>query len=160
MQQEPAKSDDLLLAELLSEPAERFERRIQRAKKKEYSNRSADDWTKHNFAQSSLVEELRSTLPDSVERCQASGLSEEEFRERFERKNVPALIAGLDRDWPARSRWTFERLLHDYGSERFKVGEDDDGYAVYVKMRYYLRYLLTTKDDSPLSAGPSTSPSR
>ena len=48
MQQEPAKSDDLLLAELLSEPAERFERRIQRAKKKEYSNRSADDWTAHD----------------------------------------------------------------------------------------------------------------
>ena len=42
------------------------------------------------------------------------------------------------------------RLLRDYGSERFKVGEDDDGYAVYVKMRHYLRYLLTTKDDSPL----------
>ena len=34
--------------------------------------------------------------------------------------------------------------------ERFEVGEDDDGYAVYVKMRHYLRYLLTTKDDSPL----------
>ena len=146
---EPSSSKQLL-DELLAEPAERFERRIQRAKKKEYSKRSAEDWTKHDFANSGLVERLRSTIPDTVERCESSELTEEEFRERFERKNVPALIAGLDRDWPARSQWTLERLLRDYGSERFKVGEDDDGYAVYVKMRHYLRYLLTTKDDSPL----------
>ena len=147
---EQASSSKQLLDELLAEPAERFERRIQRAKKKEYSKRSAEDWTKHDFANSGLVERLRSTIPDTVERCESSELTEEEFRERFERKNVPALIAGLDRDWPARSQWTLERLLRDYGSERFKVGEDDDGYAVYVKMRHYLRYLLTTKDDSPL----------
>ena len=144
------KSTSKVLDELLTEPAERFERRIQRAKKKEYSNRSAEDWTKHGCAHSGLVERLRATLPETVDRCDASELTEEEFRERFERKNAPALIAGLDRDWPARSQWTLERLLRDYGSERFKVGEDDDGYAVYVKMRHYLRYLLTTDDDSPL----------
>ena len=34
-----ASSSKQLLDELLAEPAERFERRIQRAKKKEYSNR-------------------------------------------------------------------------------------------------------------------------
>ena len=146
---EPSSSKQLL-DELLAEPAERFERRIQRAKKKEYSKRSAEDWTKHDCANSGLVERLRSTIPDTVERCESSELTEEEFRERFERKNTPALIADLDRDWPARSQWTLEKLLVDYGDERFKVGEDDDGYAVYVKMRHYLRYLLTTDDDSPL----------
>ena len=52
--------------------------------------------------------------------------------------------------WGAHARWSLEELLREYGSEKFKVGEDDDGYAVYVKMKYYLRYLLETEDDSPL----------
>ena len=79
--------------------------------------------------------------------------------------------ASGTRRWDALSRWTIDALLREYGGEKFKVcdhlfyvatdhpmptlliwqvGEDDDGYAVYVKMKYYLRYALTTRDDSPL----------
>ena len=79
--------------------------------------------------------------------------------------------ASGPRRWDALSRWTIDALLREYGGEKFKVcdhlccvatdhpmptfliwqvGEDDDGYAVYVKMKYYLRYALTTRDDSPL----------
>ena len=37
--------DDPSIQALLAESSERFERRIQRAKQKEYSNRSPEDWT-------------------------------------------------------------------------------------------------------------------
>ena len=41
-------------------------------------------------------------------------------------------------------------LLAEHGQDRFKVGEDDDGYAVYVKLKHFVRYCLETQDDSPL----------
>ena len=46
--------------------------------------------------------------------------------------------------------WTFRRLRRGFGNRLFKVGEDDDGYKVRVKMKYFLRYLAANRDDSPL----------
>jgi hypothetical protein len=40
----------------------------------------------------------------------------------------------------------FSSMLDSY----FKVGEDDDGYKVKVKLKYFLKYLDTNIDDSPL----------
>lgn len=42
--------------------------------------------------------------------------------------------------------------MRKYSSQPFKVGEDDDGNNVYVKMKYFLKYAETDglKDDSPL----------
>lgn len=40
----------------------------------------------------------------------------------------------------------FSSMLDSY----FKVGEDDDGYKVKVKLKYFLKYLYTNVDDSPL----------
>ena len=77
-------------------------------------------------------------------------LSCSEFIERFEEPVRPVVISGLLREWRANEQWLLDGLLRDYGGERFKVGEDDDGYAVYVKLKYFLRYMLENDDDSPL----------
>jgi histone arginine demethylase JMJD6 len=37
-----------------------------------------------------------------------------------------------------------------YKDRLFKVGEDDKGYKVKMKMKYFLQYLQNTTDDSPL----------
>lgn len=31
-----------------------------------------------------------------------------------------------------------------------KVGEDDDGYKIKIKFKYFLEYLIFNSDDSPL----------
>lgn len=138
------------LRQLLGEASAKCERRIARAKQKEYPRRAPADWTKAGYASSGLTERLRQSVADEVPRIRAEELSDEEFIERFERANKPVLIGQLCDSWEAHSKWTLDRLLQDYGGEKFKVGEDDDGYAVYVKLKYFIRYMLDNQDDSPL----------
>ena len=43
-----------------------------------------------------------------------------------------------------------QRLYERYRHRRFKCGEDDDGYPIKVKLKYFLRYVACQRDDSPL----------
>ena len=140
------------VAAALAEPRERFERRIARAKEKEYPRRTPEAWTKHDYVRQNIVESLRASVVDTLERIHASDLSESEFAEAYERGSRPVVVSGLTSEWPAvrDRRWSLEALLAAHGQDRFKVGEDDDGYAVYVKLKHFARYCLETRDDSPL----------
>jgi len=54
--------------------------------------------------------------------------------------------------WPAVTKWDLQTLATDPDlSERgLKCGEDDDGYTIRIKLRYFIQYLQNNKDDSLL----------
>ena len=43
-----------------------------------------------------------------------------------------------------------QKLYQRFRHRRMKCGEDDDGYAVKMKLKYFLRYMDVQTDDSPL----------
>lgn len=132
---------------------------------------SLKDWAKDGFASTrsdaffSLAEASPSGYieanPGDWDKCesdlgilriQCEDLSYDAFVEHFELPERPVIISGVPASdgWPATDEWTFERLRQRLGTRLFKCGEDDDGYKVKVKLRYFLRYCANNQDDSPL----------
>jgi hypothetical protein len=60
--------------------------------------------------------------------------------------------ARNQKEWPAVHRWSLDKLINDpdLAERGFKCGEDDDGYTIRIKLRYFIQYLQNNKDDSPL----------
>ena len=58
------------------------------------------------------------------------------------------------------NKWALEALREAYAEERLKVGEDDEGYPVRLKLKYFLYYLFDAavhqRDDAPLYLFDST----
>ena len=80
-----------------------------------------------------------------------SELSREQFQERYLKAEKPVIITGLCDRWPAMRNWRLDSLFSGrYRNCRLKVGEDDDGNSIRVKLKYFLNYLAFNQDDSPM----------
>ena len=65
----------------------------------------------------------------------------------------PTVITGLTEGWAASKTWTPAALLQRFGDARFRVGSDDDGKAVKLRLRDFLWYVEHGEaaiDDNPL----------
>mmetsp|Transcript_19658 Transcript_19658/g.28897 ORF Transcript_19658/g.28897 Transcript_19658/m.28897 type:complete len:449 (-) Transcript_19658:331-1677(-) len=98
----------------------------------------------------------QATLPD----CDIPLVAEtldlpvQDFIDKMERKSLPSIIRGIPNanSWPAVEKWKLDTIASDpdLAERYFKVGEDDDGKSVKLKLRHFMRYTRDTKDDSPL----------
>lgn len=90
----------------------------------------------------------------------ARNVTPDVFWSCYEATNTPCIIDNIPDgydganhagEWPAVQKWSLDVLGKSELRERnFKCGEDDDGNAIKVKLKYFIRYLEHNRDDSPL----------
>mmetsp|Transcript_8906 Transcript_8906/g.24676 ORF Transcript_8906/g.24676 Transcript_8906/m.24676 type:complete len:488 (+) Transcript_8906:89-1552(+) len=91
----------------------------------------------------------------------ARTLTTQDFWDNYEGKEIPCVIRNIPQGyeggqrvqpWQGLRSWPLETLRYDaqLRNRVFKCGEDDDGRSIKVKLKHFLRYQRSTKDDSPL----------
>jgi len=132
-----------------SVPSHRARKRIREAKKKARPELSTtESWCQEGWAKS--YDLSFDKVDDTVERIHVKDVSLEDFIELYEKPYKPVVIRGAQDEWGATTKWTIDRMAKKYRNQKFKCGEDNEGYSVKMKMKYYMDYLKATDDDSPL----------
>lgn len=128
----------------------RTRKRVREAKLKARPELSSDPdgWYKNAYHEN--FDLSNALVKDNVERLDVRNTTIEEFQEKYERTYTPVVLTHVQDDWQAEQKWTLERLSKKYRNQKFKCGEDDEGYSVKLKMKYFTEYMEHNKDDSPL----------
>lgn len=106
-----------------------------------------ESWTQHGYKD---IFQRYWDFTDNCERINISEVSQKDFIANYELPYKPVVLLGCQNAWRAKHKWTVEKLVRKYRNQKFKCGEDNEGYSVKLKMKYYVHYMLNTKDDSPL----------
>ena len=95
---------------------------------------------------------LHNLINGSIDRIPCSELSIADFIELYEKPYKPCIITNIPscEGWSVDSSWSPRELKNRFGDSYFKVGEDDDGYKVKVRFKYFYQYMKHNLDDSPL----------
>ena len=131
--------------------------RIDHSKRGHRSDIKYTDWGSGDYANSDICERL-ARIDESapgyrrVDIVDASTINPDSFFERYSSRNIPVIIRGYFNDWPAISdkKWDLDQLLKRFKHVQFKVGEDDNGRKLRVKMKTFMDYMSHQTDDSPL----------
>lgn len=133
-----------------------WERRLDEAKHKhrpKLLNWSRDGFAFHRNAEFLRTRELQQWHQKyTFDRIDCSQLDKAGFVRLYEQENKPVIILDVpaQENWNAAHAWTLSKLNSRFKDRMFKVGEDDDGYKVKAKLKYFLKYMERNKDDSPL----------
>jgi len=88
-------------------------REIDRAKYKHRSDIDIKDWLKLQYYKSDWCEKILKNTPIGVRQISYEiydELSIEDFREKYEKSNIPVIIKGCSHNWPAQNKWNFDVL--------------------------------------------------
>ena len=134
-------------------------------KRKHREELSLDGWQKlrlyrDNDYLQNLIDEPDEVSTINVDRVHVNDISVEEFMERYEKPSIPVILVGCTEGWDAHQKWNFPDLLKKYQKCKLKIGEDDDGYPLKLKLKHFIEYLVFNKDDSPLYLFQSSIESR
>lgn len=104
-------------------------------------------WTQQRYFENF---HLFCVINDNCDRISEKTISSDEFIRNYELPYKPVVITDTQCTWRAQEKWTMDKLAKKYRNQKFKCGEDNDGYSVKLKMKYYVQYMRATNDDSPL----------
>jgi len=142
---------------------EHVNKKINAAKRRTRSELSVSggDWCKRGYAYDGEATDVRHLKHlSAIERVSVKDITREEFVERFEKTRTPCVITDAMDGWACYDEsspryWSVDNLTRRFRDVKFKIGSDDDGYAVRLKMKHIQRYLndpVHTRDDSPMYA--------
>jgi len=131
------------------------------AKQKVRSELPLDGWRKYGFgyARAAEFEALRMSALDcsplgAVPREACSCLTVQEFWDKYERRGLPCIISGIPETegWLAWTNWSWANFFQRFCQTKFKVGKDDKGSVVRVRLDAFEQYMRANcaRDDSPL----------
>ncbi|ERN14745.1 F-box protein At1g78280 [Amborella trichopoda] len=75
-------------------------------------------------------------------------LSIEEFYAHYDGQ-IPVLLTELVNNWPAKSKWTTDYLLQNYGETSFRLSQRS-AKKIVMKFKDYISYMKSQHDEDPL----------
>lgn len=130
---------------------------VDKAKRLIRSELTLEEWYKYGFGNRRAPEfealaAKQDEPPGVIPRIKCSEVTREEFWERFESKRLPCVISDIPEveSWAGHHQWTWDNMRQKYAGARFKIGKDDDGNAVRLRVEHFMRYNSEQQDDSPV----------